>query len=310
MRRTIKIAFADFWHPNTDAAVRQDNPIFRILARHFDLRLSKHPDFLIYSCFGTRHLRYDCTRIFYTGENRRPDFDACDYAFSFDYPVTERNYRLPLYRFWDRYEELRDRPRPIPDPAERKFCNFLYSNRKAKQRIEFFRLLSQYRQVDSGGRILNNLGVRVGDKLAFLGRYKFTIAFENSSHPGYTSEKLFEALAAGTVPIYWGNPLAGKDFNPASFINCHEFRNFAEVVEEVRGLDQDDDAFLARLSEPIYANGEENMFVREENIIDRFAAIFAGPTRSRVAGRADSAKFFLHPDTPLNMLRRAYWRLR
>jgi hypothetical protein len=310
MKRTVRIAFTDFWHPNTEEAVRRQNPIYQLLSEHFDLRFSDRPDFLIYSCFGNRHLKFDCTRIFYTGENRRPDFTACDYAFSFDYPLTSRNYRLPLYRLWDRYAELRDRPRMAFDLSRRGFCNFLYSNRSARERIRFFKLLSQYRKVDSGGRVLNNLGIRIDDKLEFLSRYKFTIAFENSSHTGYTTEKLFEALVAGTVPIYWGNPLAHRDFNPAAFINCHDYGSFEEVVERVRELDQDDDALRKCLAEPIYAGGVENPFVREENIIARFADIFATTCGSGVAGRADPVKYYVHPGTLLDSLRRVYWRLR
>lgn len=308
MKRLIRIAFADFWHPHTPEAIRAQNPIYQLLSRHYELQLSEQPDFLIYSCFGKRHLKHDCTRIYYTGENRRPDFDACDFAFSFDYPMDERNFRLPLYRLWDDYEDWAARRPPLPDPGQQKFCNFLYSNRKARERIRFYRLLEQYRRIDSGGKVMNNLGGRVGDKMEFLSGYKFTIAFENSSHPGYTTEKLFEALVAGTVPIYWGNPLAGRDFNPERFINCHDFDNFAAVVERVKEIDRDDEQYLACLAAPLFPGGVETEFVREDNILARFEAIFSGSTRSRVASGLDRVWYRVHPGHVYDGLHRLYWR--
>ena len=63
----------------------------------------------------------------------------------------------------------------------------------------------QYKHIDSGGKYKNNIGAPVADKLAFLSEGKFNIAFENSSANGYTTEKLIEAFAAGTIPLYWGD---------------------------------------------------------------------------------------------------------
>ena len=37
-----------------------------------------------------------------------------------------------------------------------------------------------------------------------ISKYLFYLAFENSVEPGYVTEKVFDALKAGTVPIYLG----------------------------------------------------------------------------------------------------------
>ena len=55
-------------------------------------------------------------------------------------------------------------------------------------------------EFDRGGR----WGDRFAEKAAVLGDYGFNFAFENSKFPGYVSEKVYEALAAGTVPVYIG----------------------------------------------------------------------------------------------------------
>jgi alpha(1,3/1,4) fucosyltransferase len=46
----------------------------------------------------------------------------------------------------------------------------------------------------------------VASKFEVLGRARFSLTFENMTAPGYHSEKLFDAIAAGSVPIYLGDP--------------------------------------------------------------------------------------------------------
>ena len=119
-----------------------------------------------------------------------------------------------------------------------------------------FDLLSAYRTVSSGGRYRNNVGEPVADKLAFQQHHKFDIAFENTSHDGYTTEKLVQAFAAGTVPIYWGDPRVGETFNTDSFINCHDYPNFDAVVERVKEIDGDDALWQKMISTPALRDPE------------------------------------------------------
>jgi hypothetical protein len=88
---------------------------------------------------------------------------------------------------------------------------------------ELFEALSKYKRVNSGGRWMNNVGGPVADKMTFDRRHKFSIACENSASPGYTTEKLVQAFAAKTIPIYWGDPLVSRVFNTKAFINVNDF---------------------------------------------------------------------------------------
>lgn len=296
MDHKIKVNFEDFWLPYSIETVK-NYKLYKLLSGRFDLEVSNNPDFLIYSCCGKDFLKYDCTRIFYTGENVRPNFDECDYAFSFDYPITENNYRLPNYRLCvEEFEKIKNRQISKDDLTycERKFCNFLYSNDSAKERIDFFRELARYKHIDSGGKVLNNLGhrIRPEDRLSFLGQYKFTIAFENSSYPGYTTEKIQNAFAANTVPIYWGNPLVADEFNPNAFINCHDYDSFDKVIERVIELDQDDTLYMEYLSQPVFSDKTSTEYLQEEKIFERFEKIFfSNNNRSRVAKKTDKLKY-------------------
>ena len=43
------------------------------------------------------------------------------------------------------------------------------------------------------------------DKIAYLRQFRFNLCPENTNNRGYVTEKIFEAIKAGCVPIYWGN---------------------------------------------------------------------------------------------------------
>ena len=64
--------------------------------------------------------------------------------------------------------------------SKSRFCNMVVSNSKCKSRNNFYHLLNQQKKVDSGGKYLNNVGGPVHDKLDFISKYKFTLAFENT----------------------------------------------------------------------------------------------------------------------------------
>ena len=121
-------------------------------------------------------------------------------------------------------------------------------------RRDFFELVNTYKKVDSGGKYLNNIGYCIENKYDFQMNYKFSIAFENSSTSGYTTEKIIQAFAAKTVPIYWGNPVISEEFNPDSFINCHQYTSFADVLEKIIEVDSNEKLYLKMLKGPIYKN--------------------------------------------------------
>lgn len=263
-RKTLRIKFCDFPGPaNIDA-------IQRILCQYYVLQIEdESPDFVFYSVFGNEHLRHrDAVRIFFTGENVHPDFNLCDYAFGFDrMSFADRYYRCPNFMIYEEFQSLIRQPENTKKDQRQKFCNFIYSNSAAHPfRTELFHAIDQYKSVDSVGPYLNNTGIFRGspslgaeateDKLAFQSECKFSIAVENSSSPGYTTEKLVHALIAGTIPIYWGDPDVETDFNSARIINCHRFSTVDEVVHRIREIDNDDTLYRSIIAQPIFPNGE------------------------------------------------------
>lgn len=276
----LRLWFTDFWHPATVEKIQTENPIYRLLAKRWQIALDpKQPDFIICSAYGCEYLKWQVPRIYYTPENFRPLLRENDYSFSFDWPITERNYRLPYYRLNDLYEEVKLPRRNTPDFEKRKFCCFLVSNPRAKERLHMFELLSAYKRVDSGGKVLNNIGYQLGptqaEKMAWMQGYKFALVFENSSYPGYTTEKLIEALLCNTIPIYWGNPRVSEDFNPQAFINAHDYPDFETVAQRVIEVDQNPDLASRYLSATFLPDDKEADYLKEDAILQRFEQIFS-----------------------------------
>lgn len=287
---TIRIDFCDFW-----PGFRKDDNVFvRLLQTRYRVELHDRPDFLIYSNFGHHHKLHSGVRIFFTGEAHRPDFSECDYAFTCHYLDDPRHLRWPLYAFYYEPEMLlKDREEPEKVlAAKTRFCSFIASNshpRRTRKREEFFRRLSRYKPVDAGGRVFNNLGYLVPGgplgKIDFLKRYKFNIAFENASIPGYTTEKIFEPMAARCVPIYWGNPLIRREFNAASFLNCLDFPSEEALMDRIVQMDRDDAAYLECLRQPCFPENRSTEFFSKERLLAHFEHIFSAQIRPVAARR-------------------------
>jgi hypothetical protein len=250
MKKKIKIDFTDWW----GGFDKTNNYFYNLLKEEFDVEISNNPDYLFFSLFGQNHQRYNCKKIFYTGENIAPPLGYCDYSFSFDYMDDPRNYRLPQYLLYDGYYELALEKKIDESFAKRKFCNFVVSNGQCHQRNKFFTELSKYKKIDSGGRFANNIGYAVPDKRKFQSEYKFSIAFENNAyrpqHSGYTTEKIMEPMTVNSIPLYWGNPDIGLEFNTESFVNFYDFASEDDMIDYIIELDKDDDRYFKMLNKP------------------------------------------------------------
>lgn len=254
VKRKIRVNFVDFYNGFN----KMENDFMAILQRHFEVELSEEPEYLFYSVFGTSHIHYDCIKIFYTGECVVPNFNLCDYAIGFEYlQFGDRYIRVPLYQLFQYKKSLELALQKDGHPTkDREFCSFVVSNDQGMpERKRMFELLSQYKHVDSGGRYLNNIGGRVADKLAFDRKHKFSIVFENCVSKGYTTEKIVEAFAAGTIPIYFGDPAIEAVFNPKAFINCQHYASLEDVVDRVIEIDNNDELYNSICSEPVFLDG-------------------------------------------------------
>lgn len=282
--KTIKIGYADFAHHNDYNA--QNDFFAKLLSQKYRLTFSEQPDYLFYSVYGNSHHNTDAVRIFFTAENVVPNFNYCDYAMGFHHIAFEDRYmRLPFWRTYTKdLERVFARQFASKSDANRKFCCMVVSNVKQTDgfREAFFEKLNAYKTVDSGGKYKNNVGGPVPNKYEFQKKYKFSLAFENVSARGYCTEKILESFAAGTIPIYYGDETVSQDFNPKAFINCHDYDSIDAVIEEIRRLDNDEEAYLKMLNEPVFIGGKLPDRYSDENILKFLSNIFEGtPQKAR-----------------------------
>ncbi len=258
--------------------------LYKVLAERFDVRLCDQPDFLVYSCGGDTHRLHSGVKIFFSGESDMPNFRECDYSIASVKLDDPRHLQYPNYVHYGRPEQIikKDDDAEKILAAKTKFCSFVvagYNPRKNENRVEFFRKLSKYKKVDSGGRKFNNIGGPIPPgsqaKIDFLRPYKFNIAFENRSLLGYTTEKIFEPMIARCLPIYWGNPEINAEFNPRSFLNRADFASDEALIEKIIELDNDDEKYLEYLRQPYFHNDTPNLYFSRDRILDFFEKIFS-----------------------------------
>lgn len=146
----------------------------------------------------------------------------------FDYTMT---YRLDSDFWWPYiWPEMVDRlldPPWVPQKSEHAVC-FISGAFNVSYREEYVRALMRHMPVHSYGKLMRNrtLPEDIGrvTKLETIARYRFTLAFENSVAEDYVSEKFFDPLLVGSVPVYLGAKTIDR-FSPADrcYINVADF---------------------------------------------------------------------------------------
>jgi hypothetical protein len=261
----------------------ETNFFYKQLSKHYAVEFSDEPDVVFYSCFGENHLKYTCTRIFYSPENWRPDYSQCDYSMTFDRLDDSRHLRLPLWALYAQKELLLDDDagtaanRRYEDWLKReKFCCFVVSNGHAPERREFYEMLNSRLRVDSAGKWNNTIGREIPagteNKLKFIRDYRFVISFENASYPGYTTEKIIEPLMAGCIPIYWGDPEVGRDINSQRFIYVADKTRYEEVIEKILAIERDRKKALPLLDQPAFEFNRLPVYMEEDYVSDKLYA--------------------------------------
>jgi alpha(1,3/1,4) fucosyltransferase len=278
-KRKVRLDFCDF----SFNVSKVNNYMFDLLSERFDVELCDQPDFLIYSCYGHEHRLHSGVRIFFSGESDMPDYNECDYSIACVKLDDPRHLQLPHYAYYGDPSEIikkDDDPEKIL-AAKTKFCSFVisgYNPRKNQNRVTFFHKLSKYKRVDSGGRKFNNIGGPIPGssrgKIEFMRQYKFNIAYENRSLPGYSTEKIFEPMIARCMPIYWGNPEINEEFNPRSFLNRADFPSDEALIEKILELDKDDAKYLEYVRQPYFHNDQPNIYFSRQRVLDFFEKIF------------------------------------
>ncbi len=77
----------------------------------------------------------------------------------------------------------------------------------------------------------------VAHKWEVLPRYRFSISYENlKDEPGYVSERIFDSMRSGCVPIYWGAPNITDYVDQEAFIDRRRFANHDELARYLKDM--------------------------------------------------------------------------
>ena len=240
-------------------------------------------------------LKGDHKKVFVCEENVRPDLSKADLSLCFDREEIvkggDRYMRFPFYAMvhQDSLAQLvgEARIKLVSEKRATKFCEFVYSKSVA-HREGFFDALNAYKKIDSPGKSRNNMPP-IGSfsssqdsreelnwmeqKIAFSLQYKFSIAIENTSYPGYVTEKIVNAYAAGCIPIYYGDPTIVEDFNPESFVNLHDYESFEDAVEVIKKIDQDDESYRKMLNASVFKGGQVPYTISSQCLLEKVGDI-------------------------------------
>jgi hypothetical protein len=146
----------------------------------------------------------------------------------------------------------------------------IYANSNCvSYREEAFRQLAKIGLVHYGGGC--NGGGGVGERSEevlngrfwwtnkdLFGKYRFTLAMENTATDGYITEKILASFLAGSIPIYFGTEQVFELFNSKAFI-WYDINNPQEALDRVAYLESNVTAYKEMFHEPILAHGEETI---------------------------------------------------
>lgn len=295
----IKISFTDFWWDGFDV---NNNYFTNLLKTKYEVKIdNENPDVLFFTIGYNKDLsvmkykNHKCKKIFFTGENVRPNLDGPEYntqnnmtvmksdlSISFDFSDDERNYRFPLWAMYIDWFNSKTYGNPeyiIPvneisdnshiNTLKTEFCGFVFSH-PTPMRLQIMEDLSKYKQVHGYGRPFGNWSNGESVKYKTLSKYKFSVCVENSLSPtkGYYTEKLLHAKTAGTIPIYWSDEGCGHDFNAKCFLNLNDYEDMSDLIEDVIKIDQDEKLYQEIFNEPLFDCGEIPDFVKPDRVLE------------------------------------------
>ncbi|XP_072264763.1 4-galactosyl-N-acetylglucosaminide 3-alpha-L-fucosyltransferase 9 [Pyxicephalus adspersus] len=132
-------------------------------------------------------------------------------------------------------------------PSKDKLVCWVVSNWNPDHvRVKYYNELNKYIEILTFGQAF---GEYLSDKslIPTISACKFYLSFENSIHKDYITEKLYNALLAGSVPIVLGPSRENyENYIPAdSFIHVEDFLSPRELADYILMLNKDTERYLA-----------------------------------------------------------------
>ncbi len=262
----ITIAYVNFWSQSMN--MTQDFWLFEFIKNNIDfdsklINYNQHPDILIASCFGNINIIKSINakvKIFFYGENlnRYVPYNniellknTFDLIVGFKYTnINEKIIRLPLwltyYPFYN-YNDDNNILKYIQESYNKNIINTQKQNNTSLIarhdnigiRTKIYDELSKYTNILCPSNFkhnISNIGPHSHDKIDFISKTTYNICPENSEFEGYHTEKIFHALEAGCIPIYWAVDKPEKEIineNCYCWVNPNNQKEFSAQIKDV-----------------------------------------------------------------------------
>ncbi|CAN1278557.1 Putative fucosyltransferase-like protein [Linum perenne] len=145
------------------------------------------------------------------------------------------------YFSWAEYDIMA----PVEAKTEKALAAAFISNCGARNfRLQVLDRLEKLKiPIDSYGACHRNRDGRV-NKVEALKHYKFSLAFENSNEEDYVTEKFFQSLVAGTIPVVVGAPNI-QDYSPGqgSILHIKSLEDIDTVAKTMNYLSENATAY-------------------------------------------------------------------
>lgn len=213
-----KRVFIDGFWPGFDFAT-SDIKGFLEWSANCNVVQSSYPQHCCYALYSVfpRRSNLEATnflpRILYSGESISPSYEDFDISITMDKcSYSNQNIYLPLYLFslikfnasttFDKWNLTTHGLFSSTQRSKRRYAAVFVGNNDHPMRQEIVNSLTHLGvPVECYGSSYRPLE----DKQGLLSQYLFNICPENIWSPGYCTEKIVDALAAGAIPIYWGD---------------------------------------------------------------------------------------------------------
>jgi alpha(1,3/1,4) fucosyltransferase len=274
--KKIRLSFANFGDIPHDffitpicKALESDGYSYRIV-RYYN------PHIHFFSVFGGKNKilksKAPC-KVFFTGEETAHNLteykgnctDIASLSFGFDYIEADNYLRFPLWLlYYFSSDNSKDEIRKILNDFKKhyqkaKFCSLIASHDPSGNRRKIYNEISKIRAVDCPGKFLHNddslRKQYSNEKDVYLQQYKFNICPENVISQGYVTEKLFQSLYSGCIPIYsgWSKNPEPDIINP-NIILFYDKNDVTSLIDEVKKLYLNDKLYRLFMEQPFFCD--------------------------------------------------------
>jgi hypothetical protein len=173
---------------------------------------------------------------------------------------------------------------PVVDFNNKKLCTTVIGNKSSNHPDELYserrKLLNFFEEINEdqfefyGGNWPSHYYKRykgsTPSKIDTIKNYKFCICYENMRNQrGYITEKIFDAMLAGTIPIYWGATNI-TDYIPADcFVSRENFANNQELYLFMKNMPEDTyNSYINRIRD--FLSSDKAYLFSKKNFRDTF----------------------------------------